>query len=233
MTRGAGGPGDARGQGDSQRGWWGALQGGLGVCLIVASAAIGAIATMVTRSSPGFLLGLLVIAGTVAAALAVRPRSGWMILPVPVLAYLVAALISGFVFSRPAEPSMTALAIDATQWIANGFFFMALATVLAVAIIATRWCLWRRRRPARRDRGAPDPAPGPGRVGPRRPPRTWGTTSAESGYPAGIAGPAGPWEGGETGTAGWGDAGRRGRRPRRRPYPGRPGSGPYNFSSGA
>ena len=73
-------------------GRWGALQGGLGVCIIVASAAIGAIVTMVARSAPGFLLGLFVVAGTVAAALAVRPRTGWMIFPVPVLSYLVAAL---------------------------------------------------------------------------------------------------------------------------------------------
>src|SRR5690348_16583572 len=67
---------------------WGALQGGLGVCIIVISGAAGTVATMVTRSAPGFLLGLLVAAGTVVAALAVRPRAGWMILPVPVLSYL-------------------------------------------------------------------------------------------------------------------------------------------------
>ena len=38
-----------------------------------------------TRSAPGFLLGLVVVAGTVIAALAVRPRAGRMIFPVPVL----------------------------------------------------------------------------------------------------------------------------------------------------
>src|SRR5689334_16051965 len=130
-------------------GRWGALQGGLGVCIIVASAALGTIATMVTRSAPGFLLGLFVEAGTVVAALAVRPRAGRMIFPVPVLSYLVGALISGFVFNRSGT-SKTALAIGAAQWVANGFFAMALATVLAVAIVAVRWYLWRRsRRPAR------------------------------------------------------------------------------------
>ena len=54
-------------------GRWGSLQGGLGVCLIVGSTAIGAIATMATPSPPGFLLGTFVVIGTVAAALAVRP----------------------------------------------------------------------------------------------------------------------------------------------------------------
>jgi hypothetical protein len=66
---------------------------------------------MVTRSAPGFLLGLFVVAGTLAAALAVRPRTGRMIFPVPVLSYLVAALISGVVFDHSAESSKTALAI--------------------------------------------------------------------------------------------------------------------------
>ena len=117
----------------------------------MASAAVGTIATMVTRSEPGFLLGLFVEAGTVVAALAVRPRAGRMIFPVPVLSYLVGALISGFVFNRTGT-SKAALAIGAAQWVANGFFAMALATVLAVVIIATRWYLWRRGRPAARER---------------------------------------------------------------------------------
>ena len=152
-TRQATGPREVRGRRNPRRspgaGRWGALQGGLGVCIIVASAAVGTIATMVTRSAPGFLLGLFVEAGTVVAALAVRPRAGRVIFPVPVLSYLVGALISGFVFNRSGT-SKTALAIGAAQWVANGFFAMALATVLAVAIVAVRWHLWRRSRlPAR------------------------------------------------------------------------------------
>ena len=107
---------------------------------------------MVTRSAPGFLLGLFVEAGTVVAALAVRPRAGRMIFPVPVLSYLVGALISGFVYNRSTGTSKTALAIGAAQWVADGFFAMALATVLAVTIITVRWYLWRRRR-----RGQPRP----------------------------------------------------------------------------
>jgi len=47
----------------------------------------------------------------------------------------------------------TALAIGAAQWVANGFFAMTLATVLAVAIITTRWYLWRRDRPSAREVG--------------------------------------------------------------------------------
>ncbi len=144
---------------------WGTLQGGLGVCIIVSSAAVGTIATMVARSTPGLLLGVFVIAGTVAAALAIRPSAGRTILPVPALAYLVAALISGVVFDHEAASSNTALAIGAAQWVADGFFTMVLATALALAITLVRWFLWRRRRPVARDREWAVPAATPARGG--------------------------------------------------------------------
>ena len=197
------------------RGRWGALQGGLGVCIVVASAAVGTIATMLTRSAPGFLLGLFVTAGTVIAALAVRPRAGRMIFPVPVLSYLVGALISGFIYNRSTGASKTALAIGAAQWIANGFFAMALATVLAIVIITARWYLWRRRRKVSRDPGWPAPATATRPVPPRG--------------PRGPEGPRAPWSQ-PGGQRDWNDADPRGGA--RRPGP-RPGTGPYNFSSGA
>jgi hypothetical protein len=218
-------PREARGRRNTPRGrgGWGALQGGLGVCIIVASAALGTIATMVTRREPGLLLGLFVIAGTVAAALAVRPRTGRMILPVPVLAYLVGALTSGIVFNRSAGSSGTALAIGAAQWIANGFFAMVLATVLAASITAARWYLWRRRRPASREPGWP-PQAGARAVPPRRSRAAWEST-AEPAYPARRGHRAEP----RPGTS------RPGATPPGAPRSGvpRPGPGPYNFSSGA
>ena len=176
-----------------RRGRWGALQGGLGVCIIVASAAIGAIATMVVRGTPGVLLGLFVVAGTVAAALAVRPTTGRMLLPVPVLSYLVAALISGVIHDPTLVSSKTQLAVDAAQWIADGFFAMALATALAVVITAARWYLWRRRRPAPRAPRWPVAPAGTGRDAAGRRPAAWGT-SAEPGHPRGFADPGGARE---------------------------------------
>ena len=213
---------ESRGRRNSRRspgpGRWGALRGGLGVCIIVASAALGTIATMATRSAPGFLLGLFVAAGTVIAALAVRPRAGRMIFPVPVLSYLVGALISGFMYNRSTGTSKTALAIGAAQWIANGFFAMALATVLAIVIITARWYLWRRRREVSRE---PDwPAPAATRPVPPRGPRP-------------PEGPRAPWSP-PGGQRDWNDADPRGGARQPGPQPGaRPGTGPYNFSSGA
>jgi hypothetical protein len=127
----------------------GALRGGLGVCIVFSSAALGAIATIASGSEPGFLLGPFVVLGTVAAALAVRPRAGRMILPVPALSYLVAALASGIVYKmRSGLP--TPLAIAAAQWLARGFFAMMFATTLAAALTAARRCRQSRNRIAAR-----------------------------------------------------------------------------------
>jgi len=128
--------------------WRGSLRGGLAVCVIVGSAAIGAIATVVTRAEPGSALGLFVLFGTVAAALAVEPRAGRVIFPVPALAYVAAAIAAGIADDRTADSSKTGLLVGAAQWIASGFFVMVLATVLAVVFTAVRWYLWRRDQPA-------------------------------------------------------------------------------------
>jgi hypothetical protein len=190
--------------------WEGSLRGGLGVCVIVGSAMIGAIATIVTKSQPGSVLGLSVLAGTVAAALTVQPRTGRLIFPVPALSYLVAALGAGVVYDRSEDK--TQIAVGAAQWIASGFFVMVLATLLAIALTTVRWFMWRRDQsgPVPPDwpdpgRAAPRPQPGPARPPGARP----GTQPMQ-------------WRPGPQGTGG----------PDQRPRP-QPGSGPYNFSSGA
>ena len=216
-----------------RRARWGSLQGGLGVCLIVASAAIGAIATMATARTPGFLLGAFVVIGTVAAALAVRPRAGRMIFPVPVLCYLVAALLTGVVYNHSADSSKTALAIGAAQWVASGFLAMAMATILAVVLVTFRWYLWHRHRGAGRGSGWQAPAAG-GRA--PRPP-AGREPFDDAAYPS-YTDPGRASNGRDTrawSDPGWPGAGNPGPGPgpgRRRPGP-RPGSGPYNFSSGA
>ena len=122
--------------------WQGSLSGGLGISVIAGSAVIGAVATIVTRAEPGSVLGLSVLAGTVAAALTVQPRTGRLIFPVPALSYLLAALAAGVVYDR--STNKTELAVGAAQWIANGFFVMVLATLLAIALTTVRWVMWRR-----------------------------------------------------------------------------------------
>ncbi len=210
------------------------------MCLIVGSTAIGVIATMATGRAPGFMLGLFVVTGTVVAAMAVRPRDGRLIFPVPVLAYLVGALVAGIIYNRSEDASKTADAIGAAQWIANGFFSMALATAAAIVLIVVRWFFWRHRRKA-------DSAGGPGRQPRPDPAAAAGSRYAagypDSRYPAGYPDSQYPVDyraqGRRPDGAGAGNSGdehppgsaRDYRRPR--PPAPRPGSGPYNFSSGA
>lgn len=137
----------------------GSLSGGLGVAIVAASTALGASATMLTGREPGSILGVFVIIGTLAAAVAVRPQAGRIILPVPALSYLVAAMVTGVIYDHSADVSKTALAINAAQWIANGFFAMLLATLLAVALVTVRWIFWRRSRPAAAAPGWPAGSP--------------------------------------------------------------------------
>ncbi len=204
----------------------GVLRGGLGVCVIMASAALGAVATIVGRVQPGLALGLFVLAGTVAAALTVEPRAGRLIFPVPALSYLIAALVSGVAYNRSSDSAE--LAVGATQWIANGFFVMVLATLLAIALTTVRWFLWRRHGQLRlaTDWTAPAAGARPSQGGSSGP-GGWGEPRSPGG-PPGFGDPqafSAPRDS-DRRTPGWPAD------PGRNPYQ-RPGPGSYNFSSGA
>ena len=118
---------------------WGALPGRTGVCIVVGSAAVGALLTALARSEPGAVLGVFLVAGTLVAALAVKPGAVYRIIPVPALSYLVAAVLAGMIHDRANGTSSTALAVGATQWIASGFVAMTIATILATVIAVIRW----------------------------------------------------------------------------------------------
>jgi hypothetical protein len=117
------------------------------VFLVIGCAALGTLVTVVTRTEPGSVLGVLVVAGTATAAIAVRPRVVYVIIPVPALAYVVAASIAGFVHDRASDTSLTGLAVHAAQWIASGFLAMSVATLLAIVATAVRWPRSGRGRP--------------------------------------------------------------------------------------
>jgi Domain of unknown function (DUF6542) len=125
---------------------WGSRPGRLGVFVVIGCAALGLLVTVLARAGPGTLLGASVVAGTAAATLAVRPRSVYVIIPVPALAYVVAATIAGLIHDRANDGSLTGLAVHAAQWIAAGFLAMSVATLLAIVATAVRW--------PRRGRGA-------------------------------------------------------------------------------
>jgi hypothetical protein len=126
--------------------WWGSLTGRGGVCIVVGGAALGALITVLAGTGPGPVLGVSLVAATLAAALAIQPGAVYRIIPVPALAYLVMATAAGLVGDRAAGTSHTALAVSAAQWIASGFLPMTVATLLAIAVTAIRWFIQSRKR---------------------------------------------------------------------------------------
>ena len=124
---------------------------------------------MLSGTEPGVVLGVFLVAATVAATLAVRPRDAYLIIPVPALAYTAAAAVAGLIQDRAADTSLTGLALSATRWIASGFVAMATATVLAIAITAARR-LRSRRGPGSPGRAPVGPPPARDSTDRRRPP---------------------------------------------------------------
>jgi hypothetical protein len=135
---------------------------------VIGCAAIGGLVTVATGSAPGLPLGVFVIGGTAAAVLAVRPRSVYLIIPLPALSYMVAAAAAGLVEikGQAAGASLTTLAVGAAQWMASGFLAMATATLLAIATAAARWPF---RRPDPRGRDPRGPGYPPPNARARRP----------------------------------------------------------------
>jgi hypothetical protein len=129
-----------------------------GVVIIAACAALGALVSVILGGDgPGATLGLLILAGTVAAGLVVSPRAAYKIIPAPALAYLAAAVLAGLARDHALATSKTAISLIAVQWIAGGYRWMIAATTAAILLTATRW--WRDRRTtsnhSRRGTGSP------------------------------------------------------------------------------
>ena len=129
------------------RHWLGTRAGRMGIGFVIGGTATGLLVTLLAGRGPGTVLGIFLLAGTVAGALAVRPRAAYLLIPVPPLAYLVAATLAGLVHDRAADSSHTALAISAARWIASGFLAMTAATLLAIVMAVVRWAAGGRRRP--------------------------------------------------------------------------------------
>ncbi len=119
--------------------WWGSRPGWLGVLLVLGGTLAGLIGTVLTGREPGLLLAAGLILGTVCGAAAVRSRAAYLIIPVPALAYVAAAIVAGLIHDHAIGTSRTALAVGLTQWVAGGFLAMVTATLLAMAIAAIRW----------------------------------------------------------------------------------------------
>ncbi len=133
-------PGQSPGQAEAQRAW-GSRPGRLGPITVAFGALAGGLLTVMAGSEPGWLLGLFVVAATAAGTSAVRRTSAYLVIPVPALAYFVAAIIAGLIHDRGVDTSRAILLVNAVQWVANGFVWMFLATVTAIGITVGRWVM--------------------------------------------------------------------------------------------
>jgi Domain of unknown function (DUF6542) len=115
---------------------------------VAAATATGLLVTVLASGQPGFTLGALLVAGTLAAVLAVRPPVVYRLIPVPALAYMAASL-AAVLAGGPGGSSRTALAVSLAQALASGFYAMTAATGIALAGAV-----------ARRPRGPAGPRPG-------------------------------------------------------------------------
>ncbi len=106
---------------------------------MIAGALAGLIGTVLTGREPGLVLAAGLILGTVCGVAAVRPGAAYLIIPVPALTYVVAAILAGLIHDHAIDTSRTALAVGLTQWVAGGFLVMVTATLLAIAIAVIRW----------------------------------------------------------------------------------------------
>jgi hypothetical protein len=110
---------------------------------LLAAALLGVLGTLLTGSEPGKLLSYLLIIGSVLAAVGIRRRSLYLLIPLPALTFFVCAVITGAVKDSNIDTSKTELGLTFLQWIAGVFFAMCAATILVLLIGAGRWLLSR------------------------------------------------------------------------------------------
>jgi hypothetical protein len=123
--------------------WLGTLSTKVAIYIVFAAALLGVLGTLLTGSEPGNLLSYLLIIGSVLAAVGIRRRSLYLLIPLPALTFFVCAVITGAVKDSSIDTSKTELGLTFLQWIANVFFSMCTATILVLLIGAGRWLLSR------------------------------------------------------------------------------------------
>jgi len=135
------------------------MSGWAAILIVVAATLIGVIATIAAKRDPGSILGIAIIAGTIAAAFGVRYNSAYLLVPAPTFAFVIGSIASGYVHDRAVDTGQTELAVHAAEWIGAGFLWMSGGTIVALVIALGRW-LWIR-RDLWLSRGGRRPAPVP------------------------------------------------------------------------
>ncbi|MEV5571322.1 DUF6542 domain-containing protein [Spirillospora sp. NPDC052269] len=98
----------------------------------------GALVDGFGRGGPGLVLGSCLVAGSLLAVALVNPRFVRLILPMPPLAYAVAATVAGLIGDAGQAKGSVGLATSASRWLSQGFVAMASATLLVALVAVVR-----------------------------------------------------------------------------------------------
>jgi hypothetical protein len=145
------------------------MAAGAGILVIAAATLLGVIATIVTKKDPGTILGILIVIGAIAAAFGVRYSTAYILIPLPALAWVAGAVVSGYVHDRSLLTGSIGIGSQAAVWMAAGFTWMVIAIIAVIVVAAGRY-LWARRNRMFSPRPRPAPAGPGGGLGGARPP---------------------------------------------------------------
>jgi hypothetical protein len=123
--------------------WLGTLSTRVTIYILLGAALLGVLGTLLTGREPGGLLSFFIIFGSVIAALGIRRRSLYLLIPLPALTFFICAVLTGAAKDASIDTSKTELGVSFLQWIASVFFAMCAATILVLVIGAGRWLLSR------------------------------------------------------------------------------------------
>jgi hypothetical protein len=131
------------------------MAGWAGVAIVAAATLLGVIATILLKKDPGTLLGGFILVGTVIAGFAVRYNVVYGLIPVPALAYVIGAMVPGYIHERAVITGHLELAAHAAEWIGFGFLSMIAGTIAAIVVTIGRYGWARRSMLTARGRAAP------------------------------------------------------------------------------
>jgi hypothetical protein len=123
--------------------WAGSWRTRRAVVVLLGAVLLGVIGTVVIRRDPGFLIGLLIIVGSVVAAIGTR-RAVHRLIPLPALSYLVATFAAGYLHDKSNLNTSKEFYTSFLSWIGSAFFAVVWATVLIVVIAFGRWVMSKR-----------------------------------------------------------------------------------------
>jgi uncharacterized membrane protein len=138
----------------------------MALLLLAGGAALGVIVTLIAGQEPGDLLGVFVILGSIAAALAIKRGKVYLIFPAPALTFFVAAILAGKVHDAKLGSSTAGLASGFTQWTAGIFIPAVVATIIVLVIGGLRWMFDHQLITGRSPLSAGRPLPGKARPAP-------------------------------------------------------------------